>query len=72
MRYLSTIAAAVTAGATTVLGHGYVQQATLGSTVWPGWNPNVDPYLSPTPGRIFRKIPGNGPVTDLSQFLDWA
>lgn len=49
-----------------VSGHGYVTQAVVGGTTWPGWNPNVDPYLSPTPGRIFRKIPGNGPVTDVS------
>jgi hypothetical protein len=30
------------------------------------YNPNIDPYLSPSVDRINRKIPGNGPVTDLS------
>jgi hypothetical protein len=25
-----------------------------------------DPYYNPVPARIIRKIPGNGPVTDLS------
>jgi len=51
-----------------VLGHGYVQTIVTKSpsATWPGWNPNVDPYLSPTPQRVMRKIPGNGPVTDLS------
>ncbi|KDQ18181.1 glycoside hydrolase family 61 protein [Botryobasidium botryosum FD-172 SS1] len=49
-----------------VLGHGYVQEVTLGSTKYPGWNPNTDPYYNPTPQRIVRKVPGNGPVEDLS------
>ncbi|KAF8324074.1 glycoside hydrolase [Clavulina sp. PMI_390] len=66
MKNLISFGALALTAATSVFGHGYVQQATLGSTVWPGWNPNVDPYLSPTPQRIFRPIPGNGPVTDLS------
>ncbi|KAG6915484.1 hypothetical protein DXG01_011315 [Tephrocybe rancida] len=49
-----------------VHGHGYVQEIVVGSTKYPGYNPYVDPYLSPTPDRIVRVIPGNGPVTDLS------
>lgn len=46
--------------ASTVLGHGYVANVTIDGDVYPGWDPNVDPYLSPTPERIVRQIPGNG------------
>ncbi|TFK66850.1 glycoside hydrolase family 61 protein [Pluteus cervinus] len=47
-------------------GHGWVQEVTLASTKYPGYNPNTDPYYNPPPQRIIRKIPGNGPVEDLS------
>lgn len=60
------ILAAASTLAPLVSAHGYVDHAVINSVTWPGWNPNVDPYLSPTPQRIFRKIPGNGPVIDLS------
>ncbi|KAG6844786.1 hypothetical protein H0H87_003715 [Tephrocybe sp. NHM501043] len=63
---LLAFAAAVLAFAGSVNGHGYVQEVKLGSTSYPGYNPNVDPYLSPQVPRIVRKIPGNGPVEDLS------
>ncbi|MCJ1327869.1 Esterase/lipase/thioesterase [Thelotrema lepadinum] len=49
-----------------VSAHGYISWAIINNVNQSGWNPNVDPYLSPTPQRIFRPIPGNGPVTDLS------
>lgn len=61
-----------------VLGHGYVQEATLGKNQYTGYLPYSDPYYSPPPQRIFRQIPGNGPVTDLSKLrpllliLGWA
>ncbi|KAL0573054.1 hypothetical protein V5O48_008913 [Marasmius crinis-equi] len=45
-----------------VQGHGYVQSGQK----WTGYLPYTDPYTTPTPQRIIRKIPGNGPVTDLS------
>ena len=51
---------------TLVSAHGYVEWALINGANVSGWNPNVDPYLSPTPQRAFRPIPGNGPVTDLS------
>ena len=51
---------------TLVSAHGYVEWALINGANQSGWNPNVDPYLSPTPQRIFRPVPGNGPVTDLS------
>ncbi|PVF94305.1 glycoside hydrolase [Serendipita vermifera] len=49
-----------------VAAHGYVQQETVGGTVYTGYLPYQDPYYNPPPQRIIRKIPGNGPVTDLS------
>ena len=52
--------------ASSALGHGYVQQQTVGGVVYTGYLPYQDPYMSPTPARIIRKVPGNGPVTDLS------
>ncbi|KAJ8457023.1 hypothetical protein ONZ45_g18481 [Pleurotus djamor] len=51
---------------TLVNAHGYVQQVTLGTTTYSGYMPYSDPYYSPPPQRIVRKIPGNGPVEDLS------
>ncbi|KAF9447377.1 lytic polysaccharide monooxygenase [Macrolepiota fuliginosa MF-IS2] len=49
-----------------VNAHGYVQEVVNAGTTYPGYNPNTDPYYNPPPQRIVRKIPGNGPVTDLS------
>ena len=28
-----------------VEGHGYVATVTIGGKVYPGWDPNVDPYV---------------------------
>jgi len=66
MKFFTPTLATILAAAATVLGHGYVQQATLGTNVYSGYLPFTDPYYSPPPERIFRKIPGNGPITDLS------
>ncbi|KAG6918732.1 hypothetical protein DXG01_012217 [Tephrocybe rancida] len=63
---LITFAAALFAFAQSVNGHGYVQEIKLGSVSYAGYNPYVDPYLSPSVPRIVRTIPGNGPVEDLS------
>ncbi|KDR72253.1 hypothetical protein GALMADRAFT_229076 [Galerina marginata CBS 339.88] len=52
--------------AVSVQGHGYVQDIVSGSTHFTGYLPYQDPYYNPPPQRIVRKIPGNGPVTDLS------
>ncbi|KAJ8075536.1 hypothetical protein PM082_021166 [Marasmius tenuissimus] len=51
---------------TTVHAHGYVDQITSGGQTWTGYLPYSDPYSNPVPQRIVRKIPGNGPVEDLS------
>ncbi|PGG99931.1 hypothetical protein AJ79_08368 [Helicocarpus griseus UAMH5409] len=54
---------AVIFGATAVSAHGYVSSATLDGTEYAGY----DPYqVNPPPERIFRKVPGNGPVEDLA------
>ncbi|KAF8684071.1 Glycoside hydrolase [Rhizoctonia solani] len=54
------------ATATTVLGHGYVQEVVTSSGTYTGYLPYSDPYTSPAPERVIRKIPGNGPVEDLT------
>ncbi|KAH7104140.1 glycoside hydrolase [Auriculariales sp. MPI-PUGE-AT-0066] len=46
-----------------VSAHGYVQQVTANGRALTS---PADPYLSPTPSRVIRKVPGNGPVQDLS------
>ncbi|KAI3320160.1 lytic polysaccharide monooxygenase [Xylariaceae sp. AK1471] len=58
--------AALFLGATLVAAHGYVDTATIGGQVYTFYQPNTDPYTSPTPQRISRPIQGNGPVTDLT------
>ncbi|KAI5803940.1 glycoside hydrolase family 61 protein F [Geopyxis carbonaria] len=56
----------ILASAASVLGHGYVSDATIGGTTYSGMLPYTDPYYNPVPERIFRAIPGNGPVEDLT------
>lgn len=46
--------------------HGYVNTAIIGGTTYTGYQPYQDPYMSPAPQRIFRKIAGNGPIEDIS------
>ncbi|THH16965.1 hypothetical protein EW146_g3769 [Bondarzewia mesenterica] len=57
---------AVLSALPSVRAHGYVQDVVIGSTHYTGYLPYSDPYYNPVPERIIRKIPGNGPVTDLS------
>ncbi|KIJ61718.1 lytic polysaccharide monooxygenase [Hydnomerulius pinastri MD-312] len=49
-----------------VKGHGYVQEINTGSASYTGYLPYSDPYYNPPPERIVRKIPGNGPVQDVT------
>ncbi|KAI0769358.1 glycoside hydrolase family 61 protein [Trametes elegans] len=49
-----------------VEAHGYVQDVVIGAQHYTGYLPYQDPYMNPAPERIIRKIPSNGPVTDLS------
>lgn len=48
------------AAISSVHAHGYVQDVVIGSTHYTGYLPYTDPYYSPPPDRIIRKIPGNG------------
>ncbi|CAL3973220.1 hypothetical protein PZA11_005514 [Diplocarpon coronariae] len=52
--------------AASVSAHGYVDNATIGGTVYSGYQINTDPYSNPPPDRIFRPINGNGPVQDIT------
>lgn len=58
--------ASILACAATAAAHGYVASADIGGTTYEFYNPNTDPYTSPTPERISRPIPGNGPVEDVT------
>lgn len=51
---------------TSVHSHGYVQEIGADDTTYSGYLPYQDPYMSPVPDRIMRKIPGNGPVEDVT------
>ncbi|KAF2009543.1 lytic polysaccharide monooxygenase [Aaosphaeria arxii CBS 175.79] len=49
-----------------VAAHGFVQNATIGGKEYDFYHPYQDPYMSPAPPRVSRKISGNGPVEDLT------
>ncbi|KAF9653186.1 glycoside hydrolase, partial [Thelephora ganbajun] len=59
---LTTLLAAVTS----VAAHGYVSQVVADGQTEPAWAPFSDPYMNPVPVRVVRKIPGDGPVMDIS------
>lgn len=64
------------ASAALVAAHGYVDTATIGGVDYTFYQPYSDPYTSPLPERVSRKIPGNGPVEDVTssdvQCNGWA
>ncbi|KAF8884529.1 glycoside hydrolase family 61 protein [Infundibulicybe gibba] len=64
--FKSAVALAFFSAIVSVRGHGYVQEISSGSTKYTGYLPYTDPYYNPVPQRIVRKLPGNGPITDLS------
>ncbi|KAL0061762.1 hypothetical protein AAF712_011365 [Marasmius tenuissimus] len=66
MLKLAVLVGILSAIVATVHAHGYVEQVTNGGQTWTGYLPYSDPYTTPPPQRIIRKIPGNGPVEDLS------
>ncbi|KAI0645728.1 glycosyl hydrolase family 61-domain-containing protein [Trametes meyenii] len=49
-----------------VNAHGFVHQFEIDGKSYPAWDPFVDPYADPVPARIERKIPDDGPVTDVT------
>lgn len=57
---------ALIASASLVAGHGYVTNATIGGSDYEFYQPYQDPYKSPVPDRVSRKITGNGPVEDVT------
>jgi hypothetical protein len=50
---------------TSVTCHGFVHTMSIGGQDYTGYNPFTDPYLSPIPSRVVRKIPSDGPITDV-------
>ncbi|KAG9222230.1 hypothetical protein CCMSSC00406_0006527 [Pleurotus cornucopiae] len=76
LRSALSLTATVLGAITLVNAHGYVQEVTLDTTVHSGYLPYSDPYYPTPPQRIVRKIPGNGPVEDVSsidvQCNGWA
>nr|AFO72235.1 glycoside hydrolase family 61 protein F [Heterobasidion parviporum] len=58
--------AIITSPPPSVRAHGYVQDVVVDSTHYTGYLPYTDPYYNPVPQRIIRKIPGNGPVQDVT------
>jgi hypothetical protein len=48
-----------------VNAHGYVQHVDLDGTGYDAWLPFTDPYNSPVPQRISRKVQNDSPVLDI-------
>ncbi|EJC98256.1 glycoside hydrolase [Fomitiporia mediterranea MF3/22] len=63
---LFLVLAAASSAFTSVHAHGYVQEVVADGTTYTGYLPYQDPYMNPAPERIIRKIPSNGPVTDVT------
>jgi len=61
-----TIFTTLLAAVTYVTAHGYVQSVTADGQTESGWLPFSDPYQQPVPTRVVRKIPNDGPVTDIT------
>ena len=62
MRHLTSLLAT----AALASAHGFVANASIGGETYEFYDPNTDPYTNPPPERISRRIPGNGPVEDVS------
>ncbi|KAJ4398019.1 hypothetical protein N0V85_006394 [Neurospora sp. IMI 360204] len=62
MKTFATLLASVSL----VAAHGYVDNATIGGQFYQFYQPYQDPYMGTAPERISRKIPGNGPVEDIT------
>ncbi|KAG8740917.1 Esterase/lipase/thioesterase [Ceratobasidium sp. 414] len=59
---LGSTLALIVAGASTVRAHGYVQNATIGGTVYQAFHPFEDPYATPVPQTVVRKVADDGPI----------
>jgi hypothetical protein len=62
MKYI----AAGLALATTVAGHGYINNASIGGKDYTFYQPFQDPYMNPKVDRVSRPVQGNGPVQDVT------
>lgn len=61
MKYIATLLGSAALAA----AHGFVDTAEIGGETYTFYQPYQDPYSSPKPDRISRRIEGNGPVEDL-------
>jgi hypothetical protein len=57
---------ALVVSAALAAAHGYVDHATIGGVNYQFYQPYSDPYYPTPPERVSRKIPGNGPVEDVT------
>lgn len=62
MMFKSTTFALLVAGATSVRAHGYVQNASIGGQIYQAFHPFEDPYASPVPQTVVRKVADDGPI----------
>jgi hypothetical protein len=53
--------AVLVAGATAVHAHGYAQVVTVGGKEYQAFHPFVDPYATPVPQTVERKVADDGP-----------
>ncbi|KAB5588934.1 hypothetical protein CTheo_7622 [Ceratobasidium theobromae] len=60
---LFTSLALVFAGVSSVRAHGYVQTVNIAGQTFQGWHPFEDPYASPVPTTVMRKVADDGPIT---------
>ncbi|KAH7326791.1 beta-1,4-endoglucanase [Rhizoctonia solani] len=65
---LAQTAFALLSVASSVLAHGNVRELIVSNPqgTFTPWLPYEDPYKSPAPERVGRKIPGNGPIEDVT------
>ncbi|KAI0329410.1 hypothetical protein GY45DRAFT_1253005 [Cubamyces sp. BRFM 1775] len=64
---ISLVAFALTlVGPKAVSAHGFVHSYLIDGKNYTAWLPFTDPYESPVPARIERKIPDDGPVLDVT------
>ncbi|KAG9101764.1 hypothetical protein FRC06_002675 [Ceratobasidium sp. 370] len=61
-----TVAASFLAALGGVQAHGFLATFLSGGVSYHAWAPFSDPYISPVPASVDRKILDNGPVTDVT------
>ncbi|CEL58652.1 putative endo-beta-1,4-glucanase D OS=Neosartorya fumigata (strain ATCC MYA-4609 / Af293 / CBS 101355 / FGSC A1100) GN=eglD PE=3 SV=1 [Rhizoctonia solani AG-1 IB] len=65
---LAQVAIGLLSVASSVLAHGFAVELTVSNppATYTAFDPYQDVYKNPVPDRITRKIPGNGPVEDIT------